>query len=146
MPADIAIKKIWSDDDMVEFEITTLDGCSQFCIKVYAVYSEFEALIADLDRFRKEVYDGIYDMELGEFGPEYANGAFHARLHFDPESHGKLSITVHAESDWRPFKKTQVASRASFYLKSEPALLDNFISELRRISSGGSDSATFECM
>jgi hypothetical protein len=146
MPSHLEIKKVWSDDDVVEFEVTTLDGCSQFCIKVYAGHSEFEALIADLDRFKRRIYGGIYDIEFGKFGPEFANGALHARLHFDTEGRGQLFITVHAESDWHPFKKTEVAGRASFYLKSEPVLLDNFIDALRGIISGSNDKATFECV
>jgi hypothetical protein len=91
------------------------------------------------------VYGGIYDIEFGKFGPEFANGAFHARLHFHPDARGHLFVTVHAESDWRPFGKKEVASRASLYLKSEPVLLDNFIGELRSMISGSNDKAIFEC-
>jgi hypothetical protein len=146
MSSYLNVEKVWSDDVMMEFEITTADGCSQFCVKVYSGHSEFEALIVDLDRFKREIYGGIYDIEFGKFGPEFANGAFQARLHFDPDGRGKLFITVHAESDWVPFKKTEVASRALLYLKSQPVLLDNFIDELRRIISGSNDKATFECV
>ncbi len=142
----IAIEKVWSDDDVVEFEITTADGCSSFCVKVYAGHENLKSTLADLDRFKNQLYGGICDMKLGEFGPEYANGAFQARLHFNPDGRGCLLITVHAESDWRPFSKTDVASRATLYLKSEPGLLDRFIGELRKVSSGTQDKATFECL
>lgn len=141
----IAIEKVGSDDDVVEFEITTSDGCSSFCVKVYAGHENLKSILADLDRFKDQLHGGIYDMKLGEFGPEYANGAFQARLHFHPEG-GGLFITVRAESNWRPFSKTEVASRASLYLKSEPALLDRFIGELRRVSSNTQGKATFECV
>jgi hypothetical protein len=142
----IAIEKVWSDDDVVEFAITTSDGLSLFRVKVYTGHQAIEALITELENFKSEVYGGIYDIEFGEFGPEYASGAFQARLHFHPEGRGHLFITVHAESDWRPFSKTEVASRATLYLKSEPGLLDNFIDELRKVKSGSNDRATFECV
>jgi hypothetical protein len=145
MPS-IVIEKIWSDDDVVEYEITTLDGCSQFCVKVYAGHEKLNLLIADLDRFKDQVHSGTYDIEFGKFGPEYANGAFHARLHFHPNGRGSLFVTVHAESGWRPFSKTEVASRTTLYLRSEPGLLDRFIGELRRVLSGTQDKATFECV
>jgi hypothetical protein len=146
MTPSIAIEKVWFDDHVVEFEITTSDGCSRFCVRVCTGHEQLESLVADLDRFKSQVYGGIYDVEFGKFGPEYASGAFQARLHFAPDGRGTLFITVHAESDWRPFSRTEVASRATLYLKSEPGLLDKFIEELRRVGSGTSDKATFECV
>jgi hypothetical protein len=146
MKPSIVIEKVWSDDLVVEFEITTSDGWSQFCVRAYVGHKHLETVVADLDRFKSQVYDGIYDIEFGKFGPEFANGAFLARLHFYPEGRGGLFITVRTESDWRPFSKTEVASRATLNLKSEPALLDRFIGELRRIYSGTQDNATFECV
>ena len=97
--------------------------------------------------FSKSVSLGeIYDIEFGKFGPEYASGAFHARLHFDMEGRGQLFVTVHAESDWYTFSRTHVASRATLYLRTEPGLLDRFIEELRRVSSGTQDKAELECV
>jgi len=83
---------------------------------------------------------------LGKFGPEYANGAFRARLNFDMEGRGQLFVTVHAESDWYPFSRTHVASRATLYLSSEPGLLGQFIQELRQVHSGARDAAALECV
>ena len=145
MPS-IDIEKVWSDDDVVELAITTTDECSSFYVKVYAGHQNLRSLIADLDRFKDQLYGGIYDMKLGEFGHEYANGAFQARLHFQRDGRGHLFITVRAESDWRPFNNTNVASCATLHLKSEPALLDRFIGELGRVSSGTKTNATLECV
>jgi hypothetical protein len=146
MTPHITIEPIWSDEHIVEFEITTSDGCSRFCVKVYAGRPALESLIADLERFKSEVYGGIYDVEFGQFGPEYASGAYQARLHFDPSGRGRLWITVKAESDWHTLGIKEVASQATLYLESEPGLLDNFIKELRRLNSGSTDKATFECI
>ena len=113
MTSFIAIEKVWSDDDVVELQITAADGRSSFCVQVYAGHENLKSMLAGLDRFKDQLYGGIYDMKLGEFGPEYASGVFQARLHFHPDGRGWLFITVHAESDWRPFSKTDVASRAT---------------------------------
>jgi hypothetical protein len=42
--------------------------------------------------FKLHIYGGLFDLEFGEFGPEYANGAFHARFHF--QGRAKIYITV----------------------------------------------------
>jgi hypothetical protein len=85
MKAGISFKKVWFDDDLVEFEITTSDGVSLFCPKVYAGHSS-------------------------------------PRLHFHKPGRGRLFITVNAQSDWRDFTMTKVASQAILYLTSEPEL------------------------
>ena len=113
MKAGISFKKVWFDDDLVELEITTSDGVSRFGAKVYAGHQALGELIADLDRFKSQVHGGIYDIRLGAFGPEYASGAFQARLHFYQPGRGRLFITVNAESDWRDFTMTKVASQAN---------------------------------
>ncbi len=142
----ITLKKVWSDESLVEFEITISDGCSKFCVKVYAGHQSLETLAADLERFAPSIFGGIYDIELGKFGPEYANGAFRARLNFDMEGRGRLFVTVHAESDWYPISRTHVASRATLYLSSEPGLLDRFVKELRQVHAGTRYEAALECV
>jgi hypothetical protein len=142
MKAGISFKKVWFDDDLVELEITTSDGVSRFGTKVYAGHQALGELIADLDRFKSQVHGGIYDIRLGAFGPEYASGAFQARLHFYQPGRGRLFITVNAESDWRDFTMTKVASQAILYLTSEPALFDNFIEDLKKLQAGETDEAT----
>ncbi|MFZ5877692.1 MAG: hypothetical protein ACOYXU_14995, partial [Nitrospirota bacterium] len=142
MNSGISIKKVWSDDDLGKFAITSSDGQSLFRVDVYVGHRDFERVVEELDRFKSHVHGGIYDIRFGEFGPEYAGGAFHARLHFYEPGRGQLFITVHAESDWREFTTTSVASRTTLYFTSEPVLLDGFIQELKRLQKNGTDSAT----
>jgi hypothetical protein len=78
-------------------------------------------------------------------GPEYAGGAFHARLHFHEPGHGRIFITVRAESAWHDFTLSKVASRATLYFTSEPALLDNFITDLAHLKAGEADEAFLSC-
>jgi hypothetical protein len=138
----ITLKKVWSDEDLIEFEAAASDGFSTFRTRVYVGRGNLAELIEGLNRFKGQIHGGIHDVRLGSFGPEYANGAFHARLHFHRSGHGAIFITVHAESEWDDFTLSKVASRATLYLKTEPALLDNFIVELGRLRDGETNEAS----
>jgi hypothetical protein len=141
MTPSITFKKIWNDDDVVELTVEVCDGLSRFSNNVYVDTDRIAKLIEELSIFREHIYGGIFDLKFGAFGHEYANGGFHARLHFyEP---GKLVASTYQQSDFENFSKTQVASEAKMYLKTEPILLDNFIEELKMFNSGASDEATF---
>jgi len=90
------------------------------------------------------LHGGLFDLRFGEFGPEYANGAFHARFHFPAP--GPLFVTCEQESEFEEFAKKEVASKATMYVKSEPALLDRFIDELRAVAAGRSEQAYLEAI
>ena len=85
-------------------------------------------------------------MRFGEFGPEYASGAFHARFEFHQSGKGKLSITAKGESDWDDFTHTKVASNATLYLRTEPALFDNWLKALNSLKKGANDEVVLECI
>ena len=142
MKQGIVLKKIWSDEDLIEIEVAASDGFSTFRTTVYVGHRNLAELVEGLDRFKHAIHGGVHDLQLGGFGPEYASGAFHARFHFHWSGHGVIFITVHAESDWNDFTVSKVASRATLYLKTEPALLDNFIVELGRLRDGETDEAS----
>ena len=101
-------------------------------------------MLSDLEKFKDQVHGGILDICFGEFGPEFANGAFHGRLHFANPS--RLYITCRLESEFREFTVNKVASNATLYLKTEPALLDNFIAEFRSIKANSGDQAILEAI
>ena len=142
MKPGIHFKKIWFDNEVVELRIESFDGDSFFTTKVYVGHQDFDALIDGLITFKDHVHGGIFDIKLGGFGPEYANGAFDARLHF--QNRGKIHVTIKSQSDYKEFGIKSVASEATLYLVSEPALLDNFIGELRKLQGTVTDEATLE--
>jgi hypothetical protein len=142
MKPGIHFKKIWFDNDVVELRIESFDGDSFFTTKVYVGHQDFDALIEGLNAFKDHVYGGIFNIKLGGFGPEYANGAFDARLHF--QNRGKIHVTIKSQSDYKEFGDKNVASEATLYLISEPGLLDNFIGELRQLQTTVTDEATLE--
>ena len=142
MKAGIHLSRIWFDDDVVQLKIESSDGTSVFCNELYAAHQDLNDLIAGLSMFKHHVHGGIFDIAIGSFGPEYAGGAFHARLHFQPR--GKMLITVHGQSEFKEFGSKIVASEATLYLWTEPALLDNFIAELDALRLGKRDDAALE--
>lgn len=146
MKPSIAFKKIWEDDDMVELTISISDGKSVFQCDVYVGHQTMAETLNDLDVFKDQVYGGLYDLRFGEFGPEYASGAFHARFEFHRSGNGKLSITAKAESEWNDFTHTKVASNATLYLRTEPSLFDNWLNELKVLKNGSSNEAVLECV
>lgn len=144
MDRGIRIARIWSDEDMVELTITVADGMSFFTNRVYVGYPDLADTIARLERFKAEIYGGLLDVRFGEFGCEYASGAFHARFHF--QKAGRLYISCRQESDFREFGRKTVASSATIYLCSEPVLLDRFIAELRRVPADAQGEAYLEAV
>jgi hypothetical protein len=144
MQLGIHMTKVWFDDDMIELKIAVSDGTSLFSNKVYVSYQAMDNMVSNLNAFREQIHGGLLDIRLGEFGPEYARGAFHARLHFPRP--GKLYITCKMESEFEEFSIKKVASEATLYLKTEPVLLDNFISELKSLNAKKRDDAHLEAI
>lgn len=100
--------------------------------------------MSSLNTFKLHTYGGILNIEFGEFGLEYANGAFYGRLHFyEPD---KIYISIRMQSDFYNFGRKNVASEASLYLTSEPSLLENFIKQLKLIDKEVGNYAVLECL
>lgn len=144
MKASIIFENIWCDSDVVELKIIVDDGASKFTNTVYATYMQIENIVSGLDIFKEHIYGGIFDLELGKYGLEYANGAFYGRLHFNER--GKIFISVNQQTDFFDFGRKNVAGEATLYVISEPALLDNFISQFRMIDKEIGNKAYLECI
>jgi hypothetical protein len=144
MMPGIHISKVFSDDDVIELRVDVSDGASRFSSKVYVGHGALDDGVASLRIFKDQVHGGLLDIRWGAFGPEYANGAFHARFHFPVP--GRLFVSCEQESEFVQFGKKEVASRARLYIKSEPALLDRFISELQAVAAGKSEEAHLEAI
>ena len=140
MDTGISFLRMWADDDMVELRIEVNDGTSTFGIRVYAGHQRLKDTAAGLERFKDQIHGGIYDLRFGEFGPEYASGAFHARLQFQHSGH--VHITLAAQSGYFDFGKTHVATESTLYMMTEPALLDDFIGALKALNDGHVDKAS----
>lgn len=144
MSPGIYISRIYLDDDVVELRILVSDGVSSFSNQAYVGHAALDDAISSLHVFKDHVHGGLFDLRFGEFGPEYASGAFHARFHFSVP--GRLLVSCEQESEFVEFAKREVASRATMYVKSEPALLDRFIAELRAVAAGSREVAYLEAV
>ena len=138
----IRLTKIWFDVDIVELRVEVSNGSSVFANEVYVAHATLDETVSDLERFREHVHGGLYNLRFGEFGPEYANGAFQARFHFLQP--GRLYVTCQQESDFVEFGKKKVASCATMFIESEPILLDHFITELKGLATGKLEHAILE--
>jgi hypothetical protein len=138
----IRFTKVWSDQDMIELRIEVCDGASLFCNQVYVGDPVFCDAVSQLDTFKDHIQGGLLDLRFGEFGPEHASGAFHARLHFAEP--GKLYITSRQQSAFEDFGRKNVASEATLHLRTEPVLLDNFLEQLKAVDAKKRDDAYLE--
>ncbi|KAF7776924.1 hypothetical protein [Pseudoalteromonas marina] len=139
----IKFEQVWCDDDITELRVTVNNGYSIFSNKVYLAATELAELHESLLSFRTHYYGGLKDIDFGAFGSEYANGAFSARLHFPKP--GNLHISTMQQSEFFDFKGKEVASEAKMYLITEPTLLDNFINELKSLSTMSCKEAELVC-
>jgi hypothetical protein len=133
-----------SDEDVLQLRCEVSDGASTFVNSAYASLEWYSDAAVALENFGGQIYGGIYDLEAGTPGPEFAEGAFQARFHWYTPS--RLYISTRQESDYFDFKGTQVVSAAKLFLRTEPALLDRFITELREAGAGQRQEATLECV
>ncbi|MCJ8294694.1 MAG: hypothetical protein MJK15_09830 [Colwellia sp.] len=140
MESSIKFEKIWSDEDITELKVTVNNARSSFSNSVYLGNNELGDLYESLETFKTHYYGGLRNIEFGSFGHEYANGAFHARLHFPKP--GDIFIATNQQSEYFGFKGQEVASEAKMFLSTEPGLFDNFLLELK--SLGNSDSGIAE--
>jgi len=139
MNPGIHLSKLWSDDTIIELQVDVSDGRSYFSNEVYLGSHALEETVSRLLAFRDQVHGGLLDLRFGEFGQEYANGAFRARFHL--AAPGRLFVSCEQESAFAQFGKKEVASRATLYVESEPVLLDRFISGLQAMADGGNQEA-----
>ncbi|WP_226469634.1 hypothetical protein [Luteimonas panaciterrae] len=144
MSNGVVLTKIWFDNDLVELLVAVSDRRLRFENQVYVSHDQLDDLVKDLSIFRDHIQEDFQEIQLGAFGPKYASGAFHARLQF--LAPGTLYISTLQQSEFTGFLHEVVASEAKMYLRSEPILLDNFISQLQALAAGTCEEATLHCI
>lgn len=134
----------WFDEHVVELRVEICDGTSLFVNRVYAGHDQLRNAVAGLRGFQSRIDGGTFDLRFGEFGPEYASGAFDARFQF--RKHGKILVRVRAQSEFDLFEDEKFASEATLNLMSEAALLDEFIRALHALGDGATPEAELEAI
>lgn len=140
------MKKIWEDPDMHELAVDIYDGRSTFSTDMYLGKAAAVEISDGLKAFAPKLYGGLYNLRIGEFGPEYASGALHLRFAFNKIGDGKIFITARSESGWSDWPRNKVASSATLYLETETGLFDEFLRQFDAMSNGPGLEATLECV
>jgi hypothetical protein len=120
------------------------NGASVFSTEALISIQQLERIVSGLESFKVQIYGGLFNFQIGEFGCEYSGGALSARLQF--KEHGKIFLQIFAQSPFRQFGTREFANEIRLYLLSEPALLDGFISNLSDLLAGDSHEAELELL
>jgi hypothetical protein len=125
MQPRISVKRTWSDADVVRLSLEVCDGTSRVVVEAYAGLDWGTASARSLKAFGEQIHGGIFDLEAGKDGREYAGGAFRARFHwFRPRA---LLISTLQQGDFFEFKGAKVSTEATMFLRTELGLLDQFV-------------------
>ena len=144
MQPRIAISRKGLDDGILQLEFLVCDGVSTFVSESYSSSDWGVTAAAALRTFAPQIYGGIYTLEAGPGGREYAGGAFRARFHYFKPT--QLLISTRQQGDYFDFKRSEVAAQAEMFLRTEPALLDRFIEALPALDSEVAAQAVLECV
>ena len=142
MRSGVRFSRVWHDDDMVELRIEVADRTSSFVTTACTTAAELLRIHESLLGYREEFTGGAVELRFGEFGPQRGNGAFHARLQFQPP--GSLFVCTHQQSGFLPFPSDMVANEARMHVLSEPVLLDRFIHQLQGLATGQCEEAVLD--
>jgi len=140
----IKITRTWSDHDVAQLTFEVCDGVSLFTNEVYASPDWGAAAAAALRVFGEQIHGGLFDLEAGNEGPEYASGWFRARLHYYKPN--QLLISTIQQGDFFSFKGSRTAPTATMFLKTEPSLLDQFIAALPALDASDGGQAILQCV
>jgi hypothetical protein len=140
----IAITRTWSDNDVAQLAFEVSDGVSVFTNEAYVPLDWGAGAAAALRTFGRQIHGGLYTLEAGSGGPEYASGAFRARFHFFKPN--ELVIATSQQGDFFTFKRSEVAPEAKMFLRTEPNLLDRFVARLPTLDASDGGEAVLECI
>lgn len=140
----ITITRTWSDNDVAQLTFEVCDGVSVFANEAYASLDWGATAAAALRTFGQQIHGGLFNLEAGEEGPEYASGSLRARFHYYKPN--QLLISTIQQGDFFSFKGSQVAPTATMFLRTEPSLLDQFITALLALDASDGGQAVLQCV
>jgi len=142
MKPGLVLAKAWSDEDLVGLHVEACDGVAAAAVDIYSSPAQLLTLAGDLARFAGIIDTRVFECALGRFGDGFALGALHMRMQF--QLNGRLHITLRLQSAFAEFGQERVASEATLHLRSEPALLDEFVRGLTAMATSGCTDAALE--
>ena len=144
MRRGIEVKQLWADEDLVELELRVSDGESVFANRVHSWPAHLAQVATAVASFDDPSRTDELEIRFGSPDLEYAIGTFWGRFrYFAP---GRLLVTCVQEREFREFGSLNLANSATTHLRSEPALLQRFATELRALAAGMDDEAFLEAI
>ena len=82
MAPRIAITRTWSDNDVAQLAFEVCDGTSVFTNEAYVPLDWGVVTASALRAFGQQIHGGMFDLQAGAEGFEYAGGFTQARFHW----------------------------------------------------------------
>jgi hypothetical protein len=95
-------------DDVAQLTFEVCDGVSVFTNEAYASLDWGATAAAALRTFDRQIHGGLFTLEAGEGGSEYASGSFRVRFHYYKPN--QLLISTIQEGDF--FRLTNSSARS----------------------------------
>lgn len=120
----------WHDSDVLEVGIAAWNGGFGGTADVYVAIGGLGEMAEKLKGFPRGVTDSR-EVVLGAFGPEWAGGAVSMRFHcVDGAGHTYVESRIESKS-----QKAGITQSVLLILPIEPAALDSFVEDLRRLEA-----------
>lgn len=138
MTCGIAIRTVWTDDDLHELRVSAGNGTFAGAANVYVTHEEFDQIAQAIEGFPGSIRDRRV-VELGTFDRNIAGGGVRLTLHcVDGIGHAALEVEICSKSS------IQGEGTASFSIPFEPAALDRFVGMLQRLKMDASAEAMLD--
>jgi len=128
MDKGIRLELLWHDVDVFEIRLVAWNGLFGGGADVYLAIGSLKERAEKLDGFPRSPADNR-EVIFGAFGPEYAGGAVSLRF-FCGDGAGHAYVDLKIESDSQSGRMVQSVAMS---LSIEPAAVDLFVDELRRL-------------
>jgi hypothetical protein len=140
----LRVGRKWHDEDVLQLTFELCDGSVRFVNSAYVGLDWLSETAEGLSAFSGQIHGGMYRLEAGTPGPEFADGSVNALFHY--KSPTGLFISALVESDYFTFKGNEVAREAKLFMATEPGLINEFVRELRAMHGGNREDATLRCI
>jgi hypothetical protein len=130
MNAAFQFEYLWHDNDVLQVRISAWNGQFGGSSDVYVGLNELSEAAAKLEGFPRQLSDAC-ELLFGAFGPEWVGGGASMRF-FCGDAAGHAFVEARIESDCTGSQKAQSVVLSALI---EPADIDTFIPELRRLEA-----------
>jgi len=125
----IEFEVVWSDQDVVQCQVTCSNGPFRGSTRMYLAYDDLLKAAETLNGFPQNTKDSR-DLQLGAFVPNLAGGGI--SMHFrcvDSVGHAAVLVRLRSEGCIGPDEPESVC----LYIPVEPGSIDSFVTKARSL-------------